>query len=176
MDDFSLRVLELDGKDVLVMAFTNPQGRTQTSLAEINIVPLVDVVLVLLIIFMLTAPIIQSGIEINVPKTRTVKELTQERLVVSINRTQELFVDSTKVNINELGERLKARVKNPEQAMIYLRADEEVPFGSIAKVMDRAKIAGIENINVVHSTVGRREELNQLDWVLPLLWARFCSR
>ena len=55
------------------MAFTNPQGRTQTSLAEINIVPLVDVVLVLLIIFMLTAPIIQSGIEINVPKTRTVK-------------------------------------------------------------------------------------------------------
>ena len=52
------------------MAFTNPQGRTQTSLAEINIVPLVDVVLVLLIIFMLTAPIIQSGIEINVPKTR----------------------------------------------------------------------------------------------------------
>ena len=55
------------------MAFTNPQGRTQTSLAEINIVPLVDVVLVLLIIFMLTAPIIQSGIEINVPKTRTEK-------------------------------------------------------------------------------------------------------
>jgi biopolymer transport protein TolR len=131
------------------MAFTNPQGRTQTSLAEINIVPLVDVVLVLLIIFMLTAPIIQSGIEINVPKTRFVKELTQERLVVSINRAQELFVDSTKVNINELGERLKARVKDPEKAQIYLRADEEVPFGSIIKVMDRAKQVGIENINVV---------------------------
>ena len=130
------------------MAFTNPQGRTQTSLAEINIVPLVDVVLVLLIIFMLTAPIIQSGIEINVPKTRFVKELTQERLVVSINRAQELFVDSTKVNINELG-KAQARIKDPEKAMIYLRADEEVPFGSITKVMDRAKIAGIENINVV---------------------------
>ena len=98
---------------------------------------------------MLTAPIIQSGIEINVPKTRTVKELTQERLVVSINRAQELFVDSTKVNINELSQRLKARVKDPEKAQIYLRADEEVPFGSIAKVMDRARQAGIENINVV---------------------------
>jgi biopolymer transport protein TolR len=131
------------------VAFTNPQGRTQTSLAEINVVPLVDVVLVLLIIFMLTAPIIQSGIEVTVPKTRTVKELTQERLVVTINREQVLFVDNTRININELEARLKARIKDPAQAMIYLRADEEVPFGSIAKVMDRAKQAGIININVV---------------------------
>jgi biopolymer transport protein ExbD/biopolymer transport protein TolR len=130
------------------MAFTN-QGRTQTSLAEINIVPLVDVVLVLLIIFMITAPIIQSGIEVNVPKTKTVKELTQERLVVTINREQRLFVDNTPININELEQRLKARIKDPTQTMIYLRADEEVPFGSIAKVMDRAKQAGIVNISVV---------------------------
>jgi biopolymer transport protein TolR len=130
------------------MAFTN-QGRTQTSLAEINIVPLVDVVLVLLIIFMITAPIIQSGIEVNVPKTKTVKELTQERLVVTINREQRLFVDNTPININELEQRLKVRIKDPAQTMIYLRADEEVPFGSITKVMDRAKQAGIVNISVV---------------------------
>jgi len=130
------------------MAFTN-QGRTQTSLAEINIVPLVDVVLVLLIIFMITAPIIQSGIEVNVPKTKTVKELTQERLVVTINREQHLFVDNTPININELEQRLKVRIKDPAQTMIYLRADEEVPFGSITKVMDRAKQAGIVNISVV---------------------------
>jgi biopolymer transport protein TolR len=125
------------------------QGRTQTSLAEINIVPLVDVVLVLLIIFMITAPIIQSGIEVNVPKTKTVKELTQERLVVTINREQRLFVDNTPININELEQRLKVRIKDPAQTMIYLRADEEVPFGSITKVMDRAKQAGIVNISVV---------------------------
>ena len=131
------------------MAFTNPQGRTKTSLAEINVVPLVDVVLVLLIIFMLTAPIIQSGIEINVPKTRTVKELSQDRLVIQINREQRLFFGSTPVNINELEARLKEKFKDPTQAKIYLRADEEVPFGTIAKVMDRAKIAGVENINIV---------------------------
>jgi biopolymer transport protein TolR len=131
------------------MAFTNPQGRTQTSLAEINVVPLVDVVLVLLIIFMLTAPIIQSGIEVNVPKTRTVKELTQERMVVTINREQQLFLDNTRVNINELEEKLRSRFKSPEQAVIYLRADEEVPFGSLAKVMDRAKQAGVLNVNIV---------------------------
>ena len=114
------------------MAFTNLQGRTQTSLSEINVVPLVDVVLVLLIIFMLTAPIIQSGIEVNVPKTKTVNELTKELLVVSINRKQQLFVGSDPININELELRLQTRIKDPESAMLYLRADEEVPFGTIA--------------------------------------------
>ncbi len=131
------------------MAFTNSQGRTQTSLSEINVVPLVDVVLVLLIIFMLTAPIIQSGIEVSVPKTKTVSELTKERLVVSINRDQRLFLGSDPININDLGDRLQARIKDPETAMIYLRADEEVPFGTIARVMDRASLAGVKNINVV---------------------------
>jgi len=138
------------------MAFTNPQGRTQPSLAEINIVPLVDVVLVLLIIFMLTAPIIQSGIEINVPKTKTVKELTQERILVSIDREQRLFLNDDPININELEFRLKQKIKNPSLAMIYLRADEEVPFGTIAKVMDRAKIAGVENISVVTQPYDKR--------------------
>jgi biopolymer transport protein TolR len=138
------------------MAFTNPQGKTQVSLAEINVVPLVDVVLVLLIIFMLTAPIIQSGIEINVPKTKTVKELTQERILVSIDREQKLFLNDDPININELESRLKKRIKDPSLAMIYLRADEEVPFGTIAKVMDRAKIAGVENISVVTQPYDKR--------------------
>ena len=130
------------------MAFTNSNGKIQTSLAEINVVPLVDVVLVLLIIFMLTAPIIQSGIEINVPKTRTVKSLTQERLVIQITRDQVLYLNDTPININEFETRLKSRIKSPSQG-IYLRADEEVPFGTIAKVMDRAKQAGLENISIV---------------------------
>ena len=131
------------------MAFTNIQGRTQTSLSEINVVPLVDVVLVLLIIFMLTAPIIQSGIEVSVPKTKTVTELTKELLVVSINRDQRLFVGSDPININDLAARLQARIKDPATAMIYLRADEEVPFGTIARVMDRVQLAGVKNINMV---------------------------
>ena len=138
------------------MAFTTPQGRTQSSLAEINVIPLVDVVLVLLIIFMLTAPIIQSGIEINVPRTKTVTELTQERILVSIDREQKLFLNDDPININELESRLKKKIKDPSLAMIYLRADEEVPFGTIAKVMDRAKIAGVENISVVTQPYDKR--------------------
>ena len=140
------------------MAFTNPQGRTQTSLAEINIIPLVDVVLVLLIIFMLTAPVIQSGIEINVPKTRQVKELTQQRILIQIDREQRLYLQSDPININQLGGRLKEKFKDLTQAKVYLRADEEVPFGTIAKVMDTAKLAGVENISIVTQPLEREKK------------------
>ena len=87
------------------MAFTGPNGRTQTSLSEINITPLVDVVLVLLIIFMVTAPVLQSGIEVNVPKTRNVKEITEERLVLTIDRQQRVFLGNDPININEIDKR-----------------------------------------------------------------------
>jgi biopolymer transport protein ExbD/biopolymer transport protein TolR len=140
------------------MAFTNPRGRTQTSLAEINIIPLVDVVLVLLIIFMLTAPVIQSGIEINVPKTRQVKELTQQRILIQIDREQRLYLQSEPINVNQLGGKLKEKIKDPAQAKIYLRADEEVPFGTIAKVMDTAKLAGVENISIVTQPLEREKK------------------
>ena len=98
-DDFSLEMLTWSSarlrtppaattahRGPALMAFTSANGRTQTSLADINITPLVDVVLVLLIIFMVTAPVLQSGIEVNVPNTRTVKEITEERLVISIDK------------------------------------------------------------------------------------------
>ncbi|HEY0566489.1 MAG TPA: biopolymer transporter ExbD [Terriglobales bacterium] len=133
------------------MAFTASNGRTQTSLAEINITPLVDVVLVLLIIFMLTAPVIQSGIEVAVPKTRTVKEITKERLVVSINKKQEVFLNSEAININDIATTLQARMaKAPStERVIYLRADEDVPFGAFATVMDAVKQSGITNVSIV---------------------------
>ena len=76
------------------MAFTTPQGRTQTSLSDINVTPFVDVMLVLLVIFMVTAPIIESGIEVDLPQTHTVKQITEERLTVTIDRKQRLYVGS----------------------------------------------------------------------------------
>ena len=131
------------------MAFTSSNGRTQTSLAEINVTPLVDVVLVLLIIFMITAPVLQSGIDVSVPKTRTVKEITQQRLVLTINRDQQIFLGDQPVNIHELAAKLQAQGKDPEHQTIYLRADEMVPFGVFATVMDEVKQSGITNISVV---------------------------
>ena len=88
------------------MAYTNSKGQTQSSLAEINITPLVDVVLVLLVIFMITAPVLQSGIEVAVPKARAVREITEQRLVVTIDRDQQVFLGDQPVNIHELGGRL----------------------------------------------------------------------
>jgi biopolymer transport protein ExbD/biopolymer transport protein TolR len=130
------------------VAFTS-SGRTQTSLAEINITPLVDVVLVLLVIFMITAPVLQSGIEVSVPKTRTVREITEQRLVVTIDRDQGIFLGDTPVNIHELPQRLHQGNTDPSKQVIYLRADERVPFGAFASVMDAVKQAGITNISIV---------------------------
>src|SRR5881396_3038736 len=137
------------------MAFTASNGRTQTSLADINITPLVDVVLVLLIIFMVTAPVLQSGIEVSVPKTRTVKEITEERMVISINKQQRVFLGNDPVNINEIGARLRQKIRDPQHQSIFVRADEDVPFGAFATVMDAVKQAGITNVSIVTQPVGR---------------------
>ena len=131
------------------MAFTTSQGRTQTSLSDINVTPFVDVVLVLLIIFMLTAPILQSGIEVNVPKTRTVKEITEERLVITIDRSQRVYLGNDPININQIGARLRARMRDPGRQSIFLRADQNVPFGAFATVMDAVKQSGISNVSIV---------------------------
>jgi biopolymer transport protein TolR len=131
------------------MAFTNARGQTQTSMSEINVTPFVDVVLVLLIIFMITAPILQSGVEVSVPKTRTVKEITEERLVISIDRQQRVFLGNDPININEIGAKLKEKLRDPERMQIYLRSDENVPFGAFATVMDAVKQAGITNVSIV---------------------------
>jgi len=131
------------------MAFTNPQGRTQSSLADINVTPLVDVVLVLLIIFMVTAPVLQSGIEVTVPHTRTVKEITEERLVITIDRDQRVFLNSQPVNINQIADQIHQRIRDPEGQSIYVRADENVPFGAFATVMDAVKQSGITNVSIV---------------------------
>ena len=131
------------------MAFTNARGRTESSLADINVTPFVDVVLVLLIIFMLTAPILQSGIEVDVPKTKTVKEISEEKLVISIDRSQRVFLGNDPINVNQIGPTLRQKMRDPSRQSIFLRADQNVPFGAFAAVMDAIKQAGITNVSIV---------------------------
>jgi biopolymer transport protein ExbD/biopolymer transport protein TolR len=131
------------------VAFTSRSGHTQTSLAEINITPLVDVVLVLLVIFMLTAPVLQSGIDVAVPKTKTVKEITEQRLVLTIDKDQRVFLGDQPINLADLPSRLHQPNTDPAHQVIYLRADERVPFGAFASVMDAVKQSGITNISIV---------------------------
>jgi biopolymer transport protein ExbD/biopolymer transport protein TolR len=131
------------------VAFTSSTGQTRSTLAEINVTPLVDVVLVLLIIFMITAPVLQSGIEVAVPKTRTVKEITEQRLVLTIDKSQNVYLGDKLISIHDIGQRLHQQGSDPARQVIYLRADEAVPFGVFAELMDAVKQAGITNVSIV---------------------------
>jgi biopolymer transport protein TolR len=131
------------------MAITTREGRTQTTLAEINMIPFIDIALVLLIIFMVTAPVIQSGIDVNVPKTQVVREISEEKLIVTITQKQDVFLGNDAVNVNELGGKIKEKLLDPARQSVYLRADQSVPFQIFATVLDRLTAAGITNISIV---------------------------
>ena len=133
--------------------------RTGTSLSEINIVPFVDVVLVLLIIFMITAPILQSGIEVELPKTRTVKEIAEERLVITIDRAQRVYLGNEPVNIHELGQKVRRQTQDPNRDAVFVRCDETVPFGSFARVVDELRQSGIQNVSVVTEPISSRPRI-----------------
>ncbi len=134
--------------------------QTATSLSEINIVPFVDVVLVLLIIFMITAPILQSGIEVELPKTKTVKEIGEDRLVITIDRAQRIYLGNEPVKLRDLGPILRAKMGPDDKQAVFLRADETVPFGSFARVVDELRQNGIENVSVVTEPISSRPRTN----------------
>jgi len=131
------------------MAFTNPRGRTQTSLSEINITPFVDVVLVLLIIFMLTAPILESGITMEVPKTKTVRTVPQEKVVVTIDKDKNYYVGNDMVNIHLLGQTVQNQIKAAANQPVYIRSDGNVNFGTFVQVVDALKQANVTNMVIV---------------------------
>ena len=128
---------------------------TQSSLSEINMVPFIDVVLVLLIIFMITAPILQSGIEVDVPKTHTVKEITQQRLVVTMDKNQLIYLGNDPINIHQLADKIRKQSKS-QKDVIFLRADETVPFGAFCSVIDTLRQSGISNISIVTQPINDR--------------------
>jgi biopolymer transport protein TolR len=128
---------------------------TQSSLSEINMVPFIDVVLVLLIIFMITAPILQSGIEVDVPKTHTVKEITQQRIVVTMDKNQLIYLGNDPVNIHQLADKIKKQAKH-QNDVVYLRADETVPFGAFCTIIDTLRQSGISNISIVTQPINDR--------------------
>ena len=128
---------------------------TQSTLSEINMVPFIDVVLVLLIIFMITAPILQSGIEVDVPKTATVKEINEQKLVITIDKSQNVYLADNPINIHQLGPKVKSLLKKPQDS-VFLRADESIPFGTFAKVIDALRQAGVSNISIVTEPLTER--------------------
>jgi biopolymer transport protein TolR len=127
-----------------------------SSLSEINMVPFIDVMLVLLVIFMITAPVLQSGINVDLPKTRTVRQISQARVIITIDRAQRVYLDDNPVNIHELGPKVKAKLSDPSHQPVFIRCDETVPFGSFATVADELQHSGIQNISVVTIPITER--------------------
>jgi len=144
------------------MAFTDQRGRTQTSLAEINVTPLVDVMLVLLVIFMVTAPILQTGIEVNLPKTREARSEQQQprSVVVSIDKDGNIFLstrsDARQVNVNDLQSLLAEKLGESGERKVFVRGDGETPYRIIAYVLDTAKQAGAEVSLVTEPTLKKK--------------------
>ncbi len=131
------------------MAFTTQRGRTATSLSEINVTPLVDVMLVLLIIFMVTAPILQTGIDVQLPETRHVTELNpRERIVITISREGFIYYGSEAINFSTIADHLKKDVQGPKDE-IFLRADKDVKWNSIVSVIDAIRGAGYSEIKLI---------------------------
>ena len=128
-------------------------------MAEINIVPLVDVVLVLLIIFMVTAPLMYRGIDIDLPQSATNTIEPNERVVISVERDGSIIIDKQTVLLRELRSKLHMfKDRNPE-ITVYLRADQAVAYGVVVSVMDAVKQVGIDKLGMVTELSGRRRKI-----------------
>jgi biopolymer transport protein TolR len=123
-------------------------------LSEINVVPLVDVVLVLLIIFMVTAPLLYRGIDVNLPKSAINTIQPEERIVLTVNGQQRIFLDREETNLNGLEKALAHRAKTNPEVAVYLRADEQVPYGTIVQILDTIKGVGIDRLGMVTTPKG----------------------
>jgi biopolymer transport protein TolR len=119
-------------------------------MAEINVTPLVDVMLVLLIIFMVTAPMLQMGIDVNLPRVKAKSvDVAEEKLVLTINGTREIFLNKSRIPLPELGAKLEHIFKSRIERELYLRADRNVPYGFVVEVMAEVRKAGVEKLGMI---------------------------
>lgn len=129
------------------MSFTD---RTGDSISQINVTPLVDVMLVLLVIFMVTAPILQQGISVNLPQVRA-SALTGEeaQLVVAVTSRGKVFLNDTGMAVPDLQTKLRAIIREQPDRQVFLRADVSVPYGEVMKVIAAVKEAGVQRLGMV---------------------------
>ncbi|TAL10453.1 MAG: protein TolR [Nitrospirae bacterium] len=129
------------------------EARRRRFMAEINVIPLVDVVLVLLIIFMVTAPMLYRGMDINLPRSSSNTIRPEERVVLTVERDRRVYVDKDLIPLAQLPQKMESlRRKNPEVS-VFLRADRDVPYGTVVQVMDGIKKAGIVKLGMVTDPV-----------------------
>jgi biopolymer transport protein TolR len=133
------------------MRYLRRPNRTESKhVSDINVTPLVDVILVLLIIFMVTAPMLQMGIDVNLPrvKARSVN-VGEEKIVLTINGKKELYLNEHKTSMGDLSPKLESIFKNRLDKEVYMRADKEVPYGFVVQVMAEVRKAGIDKLGMI---------------------------
>jgi len=124
-------------------------------LSEINVTPFVDVMLVLLVIFMITAPILYQGVDVNLPKASSepIPSKSQKNIIVTVNKEGKIYIEKEELTLRKLKARVKTLVrqsgKQPSEQEIYLRADKEVPYGIVMEVMSKIRSGGIEKIGLI---------------------------
>jgi biopolymer transport protein TolR len=134
------------------MAFRIETSETRaggSTLAEINIIPLVDVVLVLLLIFMLTAPMMYRGIDVNLPKSSGKPATVEERLVLTVTKDREYYLNQHAVPAASLEPRIREAFATRQDKVLYLKADAGLAYGTVVETMDRVKRAGVERLGMV---------------------------
>jgi biopolymer transport protein TolR len=139
------------------------RGRTRrvsTSLAEINVVPLVDVMLVLLIIFMVTAPMMQRGVDVNLPVSVRANTVIGDRVFVTVpnayHQSRMVYLDNEMIRVDALQERIRQKVANQPDKQVYLRGDGAVQLQDLMEVFDRLRGAGIQRVGIVAKGPGER--------------------
>lgn len=125
------------------------RGGRQKALAEINVTPLVDVMLVLLIISMLAAPMLQRGINLQLPATESASEISEARFVVSVDREARIRINDRPVHPELLQERMKSLALTHPSETVFLRADKTLPYGEVLLVMDKIRTAGVTRVALV---------------------------
>lgn len=131
---------------------------TRATLSEINVTPLVDVMLVLLIIFMITAPMLQQGLDVDLPVASGAPQPSEENeIVLTVKRDGIIYLNQTVYTLDALGEKLRAIYANRTRKDLYLRADAAVPYGAVVQVMDVVKQAGIVKLGMITQPISTEQ-------------------
>ncbi len=131
------------------MAMAAGSPRDRRILSEINVTPLVDVMLVLLIIFMVTTPLLQRGTDVELPQAATAEVKEEERLTLTLTRDSRIYLNNEEVPRGALLARMKAVAAGRKDRLVYFRGDAAVPYGTVIEVMDALKAAGIETVGMI---------------------------
>jgi biopolymer transport protein TolR len=137
-------------------------GNNNNFMSDINVTPFVDVMLVLLIIFMVTAPMMTQGVDVALPEaTAEPLPAEKENLMISIDNKSTIFINDVPVTVDDLNEKLKRIMNNRSDREVYLKADKDIPYGTVVRVMSEIKLAGVEKLGMVTVPPTKEEKVNK---------------